>query len=170
MLHLKSLCHFLENELANYLQLLATLENEMHKDAAVMPKPRRDDEREGTSPAVSSLVVQQVPTESSGMTFQKLAIWADEYILKVRLMSSVVAEAKSGSLRLSSRGCHRLIPRIAESRGGALVSAIYVFTSHGDPFTRDFSNRILEEVSGAVRSLKDVFHLVILTPGCFAQL
>ncbi|KAI5454632.1 Microtubule-nucleating Tub4p (gamma-tubulin) complex component [Naganishia albida] len=124
----QSLCHFLENELANYLQLLATLENEMHKDAAVMPKPKRDDEREGTPPAVSSLVVQQVPTESSRMTFQKLAIWADEYILKVRLMSSVVAEAK-------------------KSRGGALVSAIYVFTSHGDPFTRDFSNRILEEVS-----------------------
>ncbi|KAJ9115639.1 hypothetical protein QFC20_000966 [Naganishia adeliensis] len=124
----QSLCHFLENELANYLQLLATLENEMHKDDAVMPGGKRHDQPEESAQNVSSLVVQQVPTESSGMTFQKLAIWADEFILKVRLMSSVVAEAK-------------------KSRGGALVSAIYVFTSHGDPFTRDFSNQILEEVS-----------------------
>lgn len=98
---LQSLCHFLENELANYLQLLATLENEMHKDDAVMPGGKRHDQPEESAQNVSSLVVQQVPTESSGMTFQKLAIWADEFILKVRLMSSVVAEAKSQFVLLS---------------------------------------------------------------------
>jgi hypothetical protein len=89
------LCHCLESELANYLQLLATLEEEMHKDSAIMPGVKSDDNSEGSSLPVSSLVVQHVPTESSGMTFQKLALWADEFILKVRLMSSVVAEAKS---------------------------------------------------------------------------
>lgn len=67
----------------------------MHKDDAVMPGGKRHDRPEEATQNVSSLVVQQVPTESSGMTFQKLAIWADEFILKVRLMSSVVAEAKS---------------------------------------------------------------------------
>ncbi|GHJ85670.1 hypothetical protein NliqN6_2072 [Naganishia liquefaciens] len=124
----QSLCHCLERQLADYLQLLATLEEEMHKDSAIMPGVKSGDSVDASSLPASSLVVQQVPTESSGMTFQKLALWADEYILKVRLMSSVVAEAK-------------------KSRGGALVSSIYVFTSHGDPFTRDFSNQILEEVS-----------------------
>jgi hypothetical protein len=89
------LCHCLESELANYLQLLATLEEEMHKDSAIMPGVKSDDNSERSSLPVSSLVVQHVPTESSGMTFQKLALWADEFILKVRLMSSVVAEAKS---------------------------------------------------------------------------
>lgn len=67
----------------------------MHKDDAVMPGAKREEQQEIAPPTVSSLVSQQVPTESSGMTFQQLAIWADEFILKVRLMSSVVAEAKS---------------------------------------------------------------------------
>ena len=69
----------------------------MHKDSAIMPGVKSDDNAEESPLPVSSLVVQQVPTESSGLTFQKLALWADEFILKVRLMSSVVAEAKSQS-------------------------------------------------------------------------
>ena len=94
----QSLCHCLERQLADYLQLLATLEEEMHKDSAVMPGVKSGGDADASSLPASSLVVQQVPTESSGMTFQKLALWADEYILKVRLMSSVVAEAKSQSV------------------------------------------------------------------------
>ena len=109
-----------------------------------MPGVKSGDSVDASSLPASSLVVQQVPTESSGMTFQKLALWADEYILKVRLMSSVVAEAKSQSVwHMLLSG---MLTHFPESRGGALVSSIYVFTSHGDPFTRDFSNQILEEV------------------------
>lgn len=70
----------------------------MHKDSAVMPGLKSGGDADAFSLPASSLVVQQVPTKTSGMTFQKLALWADEYILKVRLMSSVVAEAKSQSV------------------------------------------------------------------------
>ena len=91
----QSLCHFLETELADYLRLLTTLEEEMHKENAVMPGDDNQDADQAKLPNPSSLVAQHVPTERSGMTFQKLALWAAEYILKVRLMSSVVAEAKS---------------------------------------------------------------------------
>ncbi|KAJ9125170.1 hypothetical protein QFC22_000124 [Naganishia vaughanmartiniae] len=122
----QSLCHFLETELADYLRLLMTLEEEMHKANAIMPGDHDQESGQAISPNPSSLVVQQVPTERSGMTFQKLSLWAGDFILKVRLMSSVVAEAK-------------------KTRGGALISTIYVFTTHGDPFTRDYSNRILDE-------------------------
>jgi hypothetical protein len=69
----QSLCHFLETELADYLRLLMTLEEEMHKDNAVMPGDHDQNADQAVSPNPSSLVIQQVPTERSGMTFQKLA-------------------------------------------------------------------------------------------------
>ena len=54
-------------------------------------------------------------------------------------LALVVEEAKSRQLVL--------ISLMAASHGGALVSKIHEQTRHGDPFVRNFMDRILEEAS-----------------------
>ncbi|CAK9781244.1 unnamed protein product [Cutaneotrichosporon oleaginosum] len=99
----QSLCHFLHHELSEYHRLLAVLESQMN----------RGDE--------------STPAES-GLTLIRLGLWTEDMRLKLRLMDSVVSDARS-------------------THGGALVSKIHKHTAHGDPFVRRFTDQILEEVS-----------------------
>jgi len=68
---------------------------------------------------------QQV--SSQGLTLKRLLVWTQESLLKLRLMSVLVDCCK-------------------KQRGGALVSTIYHYTNHGDPFIQQFINDTLEEV------------------------
>lgn len=43
--------------------------------------------------------------------------------------------------------CSARIDRVSDSTGGALVSLIYGYTDNGDPFVRNFTDQLLEEVS-----------------------
>ncbi|CAG8620802.1 16217_t:CDS:10, partial [Racocetra persica] len=69
---------------------------------------------------------QQV--ESHGTSLKRLFVWTQESLLKLRMMSVLVECCK-------------------QVRGGALVSTIYNYTNHGDPFIQQFINNTLEEVS-----------------------
>ncbi|CAG8733732.1 5679_t:CDS:2, partial [Racocetra fulgida] len=69
---------------------------------------------------------QQV--ESHGPSLKRLFVWTQESLLKLRMMSVLVECCK-------------------QVRGGALVSTIYNYTNHGDPFIQQFINNTLEEVS-----------------------
>ncbi|GES99979.1 gamma-tubulin complex component 3 homolog [Rhizophagus clarus] len=68
---------------------------------------------------------QQVPSQ---LTLKRLLVWTQESLLKLRIMSVLVECCK-------------------KQRGGALVSTIYNYTNHGDPFIQQFINNTLEEVS-----------------------
>ncbi|CAG8703806.1 9907_t:CDS:10, partial [Cetraspora pellucida] len=66
--------------------------------------------------------------ESQGPSLKRLFLWTQESLLKLRIMSVLVECCK-------------------QVRGGALVSTIYNYTNHGDPFIQQFINNTLEEVS-----------------------
>jgi len=78
---------------------------------------------------------QQIP--SQGLTLKRLLVWTQESLLKLRIMSVLVDCCK-------------------KQRGGALVSTIYKYTNHGDPFIQQFINNTLEEV--IVMLLEDILH------------
>jgi gamma-tubulin complex component 3 len=41
----------------------------------------------------------------------------------------------------------------ADAHGGALVNLIHGYTDNGDPFVRQFTDQLLEEVSSQLRPL-----------------
>ncbi|RHZ90285.1 hypothetical protein Glove_1g17 [Diversispora epigaea] len=65
---------------------------------------------------------------TSGISLKRLLVWTQDSLFKLRIMSVLVECCK-------------------EKRGGALVSTIYNYTNHGDPFIQEFINKILEEIS-----------------------
>ncbi|KAF0380096.1 Gamma-tubulin complex component 3 [Gigaspora margarita] len=69
---------------------------------------------------------QQV--EHNGLSLKRVLAWTQESLLNLRMMSELVDCCK-------------------QKRGGALVSTIYNYTNHGDPFIQQFINNMLEEVS-----------------------
>ncbi|CAG8587260.1 2028_t:CDS:10, partial [Scutellospora calospora] len=73
-------------------------------------------------------VANSQQSESNGLSLKRLLVWTQESLLKLRMMSVLVDCCK-------------------QARGGALVSTIYNYTNHGDPFIQQFINNMLEEVS-----------------------
>ncbi|KAG8928309.1 Microtubule-nucleating Tub4p (gamma-tubulin) complex component [Tulasnella sp. 418] len=69
-----------------------------------------------------------LPRQDSGLTLRRLEVWVEEWRLRMRMMSVCV------------EGCK-------ETSGGALVSLIHTYTDNGDPFVRQFTDALLEEVS-----------------------
>ena len=67
--------------------------------------------------------------EETGLTLRRLEVWIDEWRLRMRMMSACV------------EGCQE-----EGAQGGALVSLINGYTDHGDPFVREFTDQMLEEV------------------------
>jgi gamma-tubulin complex component 3 len=82
--------------------------------------------------------------EGPGLTLLRLGLWTEDIKLKMRLMAMVVDDAKSETFTVAQL--------TAALHGGALVSKIHAHTRHGDPFVRDFMDKILEEVSLSLRS------------------
>lgn len=67
--------------------------------------------------------------EETGLTLRRLEVWVDEWRLRMRMMSACV------------EGCQE-----EDAQGGALVSLINGYTDHGDPFVRNLTDQMLEEV------------------------
>ncbi|TPX34499.1 hypothetical protein SmJEL517_g02787 [Synchytrium microbalum] len=65
---------------------------------------------------------------ASGLSLRRLVIWTHEPLQRLRMMG-VIADLCSGH------------------RGGALISLIYNYINHGDPFVQQFINHLLVEVS-----------------------
>lgn len=117
----QSLCHALQDELSAYYRLIAVLEGR----AARPIEPLAD-------------APDKLPTEgldlaheldvSGGLTLRRLVVWTDESRLRLRLMAVLID------------GC-------TTAHGGALVSLLHSYTSHGDPFVRQLTDSLLVQVS-----------------------
>ncbi|VDB90091.1 unnamed protein product [Peniophora sp. CBMAI 1063] len=70
----------------------------------------------------------EVRAEESGLTLRRLDVWINEWRLRMRMMSVCVGAAR-------------------DTHGGALVNLIHGYTENGDPFVRQFTDHLLEEVS-----------------------
>jgi gamma-tubulin complex component 3 len=66
--------------------------------------------------------------EETGLTLKRLDVWITEWRLRMRMMSVCV------------EGAH-------DAQGGALVNLIHSYTDNGDPFVRQFTDQLLEEVN-----------------------
>ncbi|KAG9032231.1 Microtubule-nucleating Tub4p (gamma-tubulin) complex component [Tulasnella sp. JGI-2019a] len=77
--------------------------------------------------AEDSLTVKSEERDT-GLTLRRLEVWIEEWRLRMRMMSVCVEGCKDAS-------------------GGALVSLIHTYTDNGDPFVRQFTDELLEEVS-----------------------
>lgn len=69
----------------------------------------------------------KVVEEEMGLTLKRLEVWVDDWRLRLRMMSACV------------EGCK-------DVHGGALVNLIHGYTANGDPFVREFTDELLEEV------------------------
>ncbi|CEL61828.1 Gamma-tubulin complex component 3 homolog OS=Xenopus laevis GN=tubgcp3 PE=1 SV=1 [Rhizoctonia solani AG-1 IB] len=67
-------------------------------------------------------------TEDSGLTLRRLLVWTDEWRLRLRMMSVCVENC-------------------SDAHGGTLINLIHAYTDNGDPFVRNFTDQLLEEVS-----------------------
>ena len=138
----QSLCFVLQRELSQYHELLTSLENQMKREASDLPSPTAE------SDETCRVVKLDFPVENSGMTFQRLSLWTEEFTLKMRMMSTLVDEASSKYIRQigRKRATDETVAGTG-AKGGALISAIHGHTLHGDPSVREFANYVLEEVS-----------------------
>ena len=89
----QSLCFVLQRELSQYHELLTSLENQMKREASDLPSPTAE------SGETCRVVKLDFPVENSGMTFQRLSLWTEEFTLKMRMMSTLVDEASSKHMR-----------------------------------------------------------------------
>ncbi|TFK23266.1 gamma-tubulin complex DGRIP91/SPC98 component [Coprinopsis marcescibilis] len=64
----------------------------------------------------------------TGVSLKRLDVWLNDWRLRMRMMSVCVEGAR-------------------EAQGGALVNLIHSYTDNGDPFVRNFTHQLLEEVS-----------------------
>ncbi|CAE6481924.1 unnamed protein product [Rhizoctonia solani] len=67
-------------------------------------------------------------SEDSGLTLRRLLVWTDEWRLRLRMMSVCVENC-------------------SDAHGGTLINLIHAYTDNGDPFVRNFTDQLLEEVS-----------------------
>ncbi|PWN39999.1 hypothetical protein IE81DRAFT_325973 [Ceraceosorus guamensis] len=120
----QSLCHFINEEMTEYLRLLAILEAHMHRSLQSSALANMD---RGRSPNdVDAL--EESSKGTTTLTLRRIWLWTEDVVLKMRLLSTVIA---------STAGAH----------GGQLVSRIHSYTFNGDPFIRSYTARLLEEVS-----------------------
>ncbi|KZT12581.1 gamma-tubulin complex DGRIP91/SPC98 component [Laetiporus sulphureus 93-53] len=113
----QSLCHHLQTQLTEYYRLIAVLESQMAVGNA-----------DGGGAADGGDGATSAREEESGLTLKRLDVWIEEWRLRMRMMSVCVEGA---------RGAH----------GGALVNLIHGYADNGDPFVRNFTAQLLEEVS-----------------------
>ncbi|KAI0036752.1 gamma-tubulin complex DGRIP91/SPC98 component [Vararia minispora EC-137] len=69
-----------------------------------------------------------IRAEESGLTLRRLDVWINDWRLRMRMMSVCVEAAR-------------------DTHGGSLVNLIHSYTENGDPFVRQFTDQLLEEVS-----------------------
>lgn len=121
---MQSLCHFIDRELSEYYTLICGLEAQLNEGPA-------DVEDVPSDPVAARAAATKNELRDSagkGLTLKKVAVETEEALLRMRLMSALVEGAQ-------------------HAHGGSLVSLIHNYTFNGDPFIRNFTERLLEEVS-----------------------
>lgn len=123
---MQSLCHFIDRELAEYYELICDLEVQLNqgpaKADAVPDDPAQARE------AAKRAAKDALDAAHGALTLKKVAMLTEQALLRMRFMSSLVEGAQ-------------------HTHGGSLVSLIHNYTFNGDPFIREFTERLLEEVS-----------------------
>ena len=115
-------------ELRSYLGLIAALEGEIRRALTSI-------EASGASTPIGKI----------GVTLKRCVIWTREATMRLRIMSIMVEEAKSKSVRLYES--HVINTKVGR-KGGPLISMIHAFSSsHGDPFVSVFAERMLVYVT-----------------------
>lgn len=110
----QGLCHFLTKELSNYHDLLATLELQMGSETASLPPPTPtafapvepslespssstfdDDSPDPRTAAMPEKLVKcEIEVGDSEMTFQRLKLWVEDSLMKLRVMGTLVQAAQ----------------------------------------------------------------------------
>ncbi|KAN0065677.1 Microtubule-nucleating Tub4p (gamma-tubulin) complex component [Thecaphora frezii] len=118
---MQSLCHFISNELTGYYRLIASLEAQLN---------RACEDRNGScgGAAPFSAAANAAAEPSTYVTLKRMGVWTEEMALRMRMTSTIIE---------SCRHAH----------GGAIVSLIHSYTFNGDPFIRNFTSQLLDEVS-----------------------
>ncbi|SNX82323.1 related to Spindle pole body component alp6 [Melanopsichium pennsylvanicum] len=119
---MQSLCHFLSNELQGFYRLVASLEAQMHTQG----KLGGGDDESGTHRRGKEGGEKNAAT--TYVTLKRLSLWTEEMTLRFRLMSTIIESCQ-------------------DAHGGSLVSLIHSYTFNGDPFIRQFTSSLLDEVS-----------------------
>ncbi|OZJ02435.1 hypothetical protein BZG36_04467 [Bifiguratus adelaidae] len=117
---------------------------EYYKLIAVLEAQTSKEEAPATS---SQATLTEMSASKKGLTLKRVLVWVQDVLQRFRLLS-VLAEA-----------C------LAE-RGGGLVSLIYSYTNHGDPFIQSFINSMLIELMEHLSALK---RYLLLGQGDFMQ-
>ncbi|KAJ3079209.1 Gamma-tubulin complex component 3 [Quaeritorhiza haematococci] len=143
----QSLCAAMQQELGDYFRLLAILEKHVAAMIASVPSPvptkpsaattasgGNNDEVDGADATTSasaevstSHYVASASAASSAITLRRLMVWIQEPLQRLRIMGV-------------------LVQLCAGQKGGAVLSTIYTYMSHGDPSVLTFVNHLLHEV------------------------
>ncbi|KAI9699697.1 MAG: Gamma-tubulin complex component 3 [Candelina mexicana] len=130
----QSLRSAVSGELRSYLGLVAALEAEIRRSLK----------------AVDASVSSQ-DARKAAVTLKRCVIWTREATMGLRLMSLVVEESKSTTLRLHNIitvNCKIVANDTEGKQGGQLISLIHGFSSsHGDPFVGVFAERLIAHVT-----------------------
>ncbi|KAF8757744.1 Gamma-tubulin complex DGRIP91 SPC98 component [Rhizoctonia solani] len=78
-------------------------------------------------------------TEDNGLTLRRLLVWTDEWRLRLRMMSVCVENC-------------------SDAHGGTLINLIHAYTDNGDPFVRNFTDLLLEEVRSLISCNPELAH------------
>lgn len=128
----QSLCHHLHSQLTEYYRIIAVLESQMSASIVADGQAEPNDNS------------QSDPREQeTGLTLKRLDVWIQEWRLRMRMMSVCVEGARG---ELSTFIHSLLLYSVSESHGGALVNLIHGYADNGDPFVRQFTDQLLEEV------------------------
>lgn len=119
---MQSLCRFLDAELEDYYELICQLEEAFNEGSPQSKSAER------VAPPSSRSHRELSTDEIKGLTLKRLFVLIEPSLLRLRLMSSLVEGAQ-------------------HTHGGALVSLIHNYTFNGDPLIREFTDRLLDEVS-----------------------
>lgn len=94
--------------------------------------------------AVEDSSASRSEEQDTGLTLRRLEVWIEEWRLRMRMMSVCVEGCKGASS--APRFASYLNIIFKDTSGGALVSLIHTYTDNGDPFVRQFTDDLLEEV------------------------
>jgi gamma-tubulin complex component 3 len=115
----QSLHFVVQKELTDFFRLLAVLEAQVDLDD---PTGKID------SNIAADATVGGGGRQTAALTLRRLFVWVQDPYARLQLIHGIV------------RGTSVI-------RGGALVSAVFAFTRHGDPVTRTFVYKVMREIS-----------------------
>jgi gamma-tubulin complex component 3 len=133
----QSFCAGLHQEQREFFELIASLENHLSKE-------------------------ETTHFVTKGLSIKRLNVWITEPLQKLRFFAvlidategnnnSIISWVNAGQIAnvywLLSLQCVWIITLYKGVKGGALLSIIYSYVNHGDPFVRKIIDKLMNEVS-----------------------